>query len=289
MELVDILNERKDFLKLKLTKLNKSLKDDTNEIDEDYSEIQKEIVSLQEKREQIGFFKFKEKRTIDDLIIKLQQRTKELQNKKNQLVTEHNRQSERIKGTIKIIDSDIGDKIKFGSAPYSNGTEPLEWIVISKTSKSYKLICNNTVGMKSYYRTTEWLHKDFLEMAFSEEERKMIPKSNGITIPTSSEASTKHGLHVLPTDALRNHIIAEERAYGSRYSYTKLQIENGIKSSLERSEPYWLLSSNTRDGFADYVGSSVDGKRWFAARIGAGADFGVRPVITVDILELTKI
>lgn len=265
---------------------NKQLKTACNEkvrdIKDEIKDLEEENQSLKNQRETLGFFQMKRKKELDTILGKYACRIDELRREKDQLIADTDSQIQQNNKKLAIIDGKKGEIVEFGSAPYSYGREPLRWAIISCDNQKMRLICMNTVGLLSYGRATKWLCTEFLNEAFSDDERLAIDPD--VSVPTGDEATVKGNKHVTPTNALREYVIAEQQEAGRRYMYNSLQIQNGIKSELERCEPYWLVTHNTRDGFANYVGRGWEGE-WICARIGSGASFGVRPVITVDRFE----
>lgn len=268
---------------------NKQLKtnceEKVKEIKEEIQELEADRQRLKTQRESLSFFQIKKKNELTDILEKYSVQIRELNKKKNQIISDTDFQAQNNNRNLAIIEGKQGGIIEFGSAPYSHGRESLKWAIISCDNHKMRMICMNTVGLFPYSRATKWLCDEFLEEAFSAEERQAVDLN--VSVPNSDEAIVNGNKHVVPTKALKDHIIEEQQEAGRRFMYNNLQIQNGIKSQLESCEPYWLITHNLRDGFANYMGRDWNGD-WISARIGSGAPFGVRPVITVDRFELIK-
>lgn len=235
-----------------IKKIRRFLKGDTNAI------IQQLTHEMMEASEALNFEKAKEKRDLIDAI-----------------------HSPAVKG-----------EYFFGSqfhAPHQS----MKWIVADIQGNELLLLAKHTVGLTSYYASGKWMNETFLSQVFSAaEKRVLIPterndKTELVVHPTASEirACCPH-LGTTPEDGLVRFIRSDKQEQGRRYHYNSLQIENGIKSDIERATAYWLSTSSTdRSGFANYVGQAVGGG-WIAARIGAGAPFGVRPMIRINLDKL---
>ncbi len=92
----------------------------------------------------------------------------------------------------------IGDVIKFGAyeqdLDYTNGKEPIEWIVLKKTKKSVLLLSKYALDKLPYHKEWKditrnnaitwetcslrrWLNNDFIKSAFNKTEQGMIRKT----------------------------------------------------------------------------------------------------------------
>lgn len=286
MDFAEMMKSRKDALIAENKQLDADCKYRMDELETEIKDLQEELAELIRQEQALGFFQIAQKKATKALIEKYTYQIAELERRKDTISAQMNARIESNRAILTIINGQKGERVSFGTAPYSGGREPLQWAIVSCDNQQMRLICMCNVGLASYGIATKWLCSDFLREAFSEEERSIIVADP--SVPTASEANTTGNMHVMPTNALRVHVRTEEEERGRRYYYNSLQIQNSIKSALERCEPYWLVTDQLRDGFANYVGSSVDGSSWFAARIGACADFGIRPVISVDRFELIK-
>lgn len=286
MDFKEMMQSRTDALLAENAQISADCKERVKELGEEITELQKEYAALKADREGLGFFRFKKKRELDGLLEKYAAQIGELKDKKASISANARARIQKNQQILAVVEGEKGGVVEFGTAPYSGGKEPLKWAIISCDNQKMRMICMNTVGLASYGNAKKWLTNEFLDMAFSKQQRSAVDA--GVSVPTAGEAEVKGNMHVLPTNALKAYVTREQQAQGARYGYNSLQIQNSIKFNLERCEPYWLETQNLRDGFANYVGQSVDGKTWFAARIGSGAEFGIRPVITVDRFELTS-
>lgn len=282
----EMLQESRERLRAENKQLKSTCKEKVKEIEKEITELEADSQSLRTQRESLGFFKMKKKKELDDILRKYSIQIRKLNEKKNRIISDTDFQVQSNKRKLAIIEGEKGEFVKFGFAPYSGGREPLKWAIISCDNQKLRMICMNTVGLFPYGCATRWLRNEFLEEAFSPQERQAIDPD--VSVPTSEESSVNGKRHVTPTEALKKYIIKQQQEDGRRFMYNNLQIQNGIKSQLESSEPYWLVTHNLRDGFANYVGRGMKDD-WICARIGSCAEFGVRPVITVDRIELIKI
>lgn len=286
MDFREMMNQRREYLLAQ----NKEIKNEQSralaEIEEELRELQKEQADLKQQRASLGFFQMRKKRVLDELLQKFDTQKQALQFQKEHVSADAKAKIESNTRYLAIIDGKKGGVIEFGFAPYSDKREPLQWVILSCDDQKMRLICKNTVGVASYGRAVKWVCDEFLKEAFTAKERALIDA--GVSVPTASEAGATGNMHALPTSALRAYVTKRAQEDGARYYYNNLQIQNSIKDALHRCEPYWLVTENLRDGFANYVGSSVSDGSWFAARIGAGAEFAIRPVITVDRFALVQ-
>ncbi len=103
-----------------------------------------------------------------------------------------------------------GDIVKFGAYEqdlvYTNGKEPIEWIVLDKTNDSVLLLSKYILDMLPYHTKTDesaevtwesctlrkWLNKDFISSAFNKIEQKMV-KSTIVKNADNSKYGTPGG------------------------------------------------------------------------------------------------
>jgi len=257
-------------------------------IDQDQSCLE----ALQAERERLGFFQFKEKKALAQEISALHQ---QIQNKKEKLERKQDAGRDaidKLKEKIATISPAVKSEYLFGTqfhTPHQN----MKWIVAGIQGNELLLLAKHTVGLTSFYASGKWMNETFLPRVFTAvEKRVLIPierngKTELVTHPSASEirACCPH-LGTTPEDGLLRSIRSEKTERGRQYHYNSLQIENSIKSATQDAEAYWLSTSSTdRSGFANYVGRAVGGG-WIAARIGAGASFGVRPMICLNLDKL---
>ena len=95
-----------------------------------------------------------------------------------------------VEGTEKAIsDAGIGDVVRFGSyeqdGDSGNGKEPISWYVLDKTKDAMMLLAVNVLDGQKYHEKQEpvtwdqcslrkWLNDDFLNEAFSEQEKACL-------------------------------------------------------------------------------------------------------------------
>jgi hypothetical protein len=285
MDFSEMMEKSRKRLLSENSQLKSTCDEKSKELAEEIKELESDSASLKRQREALGFFQFKKKNELDAVIEKYAKQIVALQKEKEQVKSETDFKIQANTKKLAIIDGKKGGIVEFGTAPYSYGREPLKWAIVSCDNQNMRLICMNTVAIFGYGRATKWLSEEFIKAAFNNAERMAVDAA--VSVPTADESKVNGNRHVVPTAALKNHIVEEQEEQGRRCYYNSLQIQNGIKDELQRAEAYWLETSNTRDGFANYVGRDFDGG-WICARIGAGAPFGGRPVINVDRFELTR-
>ena len=281
MNFAELMQERKKLLQTEKAQTEAECKRRLQLIDTEYKELeQTKSRLLQELESAQGTQKKALKTLLGKISIYMDRSRKhqaDIQRKTDERIA-------GIKRSLAVIEGKRGTLVEFGTAPYSHGKEPLQWAIVSCDDQKVRLICVNTVGVSSYGGAVKWLQESEFLDSFSKEE-KLVMDGNA-SVPTEEEANATGSLYTRPTNALREHEISKAREDGRRFGYNNLQVQNSIKDKLERCEPYWLLTQSSRDGFSNYVGQSVDGKKWFAARIGSLAPFAIRPVITVDRIAL---
>lgn len=91
----------------------------------------------------------------------------------------------------------------FGSYPYSDDRENITWLVLEKTGNKAKLISEHVLDANSFDRAgntvwentslREWLHDDFLNKAFTEEQQDAL-------VEVMCECEQREGQEVIDTD-----------------------------------------------------------------------------------------
>ncbi len=244
----------------------------------------------------LGFFKFGEKKelrekteALNKQIADREQNLKNLKAKyqrdKSAAQKEYKKEEEELDKIKKVLCAKAGEEISFGTQFYDK-RKPMQWAVVSVSDEEICLLAKYTVGKTSFRAAQYWLENEFIKEVFSEKEKNTLKKNYSkveISLPTEREVMKGCGwLGVSPEDGLVNWITAEAKREGKEYGDTYEQISNDIKNDTERVNAYWLAGYE-EGGFANYVSS---GRR--VGKIGAGAKFGVRPMVTIDINEYLK-
>ena len=194
-----------------------------------------------------------------------------------------------------------GEYIKFGAYEQdnntSNGKEGIEWLVLEiKNGKAlviskYAFDCKpyNTSFTDSTWETCtlrEWLNNDFINAAFSADERAMIP-----TVTVSADKNPNY--RTSPGKATQDHVfllsITEANKYFSSDSArqckpTNYAVNNGTSKSNSGNCWWWLRSLGfvqTTAAFVD-IGGDVD-------KLGRAVDYvsiAVRPAMWIDLSNL---
>ena len=210
-------------------------------------------------------------------------------------------QAERIKEAnpeYEIYVADVGDHFFFGHYEQdhstSNGKEAIEWLVLDKKDdeilvisqncmESYRSFCDNhleRVWENCSLRT--WLNSSFLDMAFSEDEQKMIPT---VTVYTSGskdgtgDSYTQDKLFLLSVEeATKYFSTSEERIsfyyrvgpyydtgyYADSWWLRTPDPDDGIKVAevTYRGEIKYYTTYWAHDGTVDSNGSGVRPAMW---------------------------
>ncbi len=187
--------------------------------------------------------------------------------------------------------AEVGDYVWFGSYEQdndtSNGKEDIEWLVLDKQDN--KLLLLSRYGLDAQPYNTEWtditwenctlrkwLNNDFINAAFSADEKAMIP-----TVTVSADKNPEYSTN--PGNATQDQVfllsITEANKYfnsdgASRCEPTDYAVANGAWESDSGNCWWWLRSPGDTQGSAasvdyggdvhergDYVGSGVSAVR----------------------------
>lgn len=194
----------------------------------------------------------------------------------------------------------VGDTCRFGSYEQdnneSNGQEDIEWLVLEKEGTKILVISKEALEYLPYNNTSytdvtwetctlrKWLNNDFINAAFSADERTMIP-----TVTVSADENFYYGTD--PGSATQDQVfllsITEANNYFSSDSArqckpTEYADPNGADVNSDDSNCWWLLRSPgydqthvagvDSDGSVDEVGNGVYGTRT-----------AVRPALWIDL------
>jgi len=203
------------------------------------------------------------------------------------------------------LDDWQGSRVYFGAFEQdnktSNGKEPILWRVLEVTENSalllseYGLICKNIhETFESFTWETcslrKWLNTTFLDVAFTNQERKAILDSH-ITTPDSSYWGTKGGNDTVdkvfllcmqeamnPAYGFPNHIKESKTRELKCSTYARLH--DGYMNKTNGNTCWWLRSPGLHDNYAAYVFST--GAITASYFVGRRYD-AIRPAIRVDL------
>ncbi len=186
----------------------------------------------------------------------------------------------------------IGGYPKFGTYYYRNTHEkfPIEWYVLAREGSKALIISRYVIDSEKYHNEStditwenstirKWLNNEFINTAFSNNEREKI-QTTYVLNPNNSAKGTVGGnstydkIFLLSTDEARKYFRSDSERIGkpTPYCMRKCYASNG-------NVTWWLRSPGFvqfRAGHISYDGSIADG-------LAVAADgYGVRPVIWVD-------
>ena len=204
----------------------------------------------------------------------------------------------------KIKTANVGDIIVFGAYEQdnntSNGKEDIEWLVLAKEDNKILVISDKALDCKPYnqsrdYVTWEtcslrnWLNNDFINAAFTAEERAMIP-----TVTVSADMNP--GYNTNPGNATKDKvfllsIVEAEKYFTSDEARKCVPTEYAISNGASTSDSYtkggkatclWWLRS---PGFDQFIAAYVN---YFGSvlRYGRSVDssvIAVRPAMWITI------
>ena len=192
----------------------------------------------------------------------------------------------------------VGSHINFGAYEQdnntSNGKEDVEWLVLEiKDGKAlviskYALDCKqyNTSYTDVTWETStlrKWLNNDFLNSAFSADEKAMIP-----TVTVSADKNPEYSTN--PGNATQDQVfllsITEANKYFSSDSArqckpTDYAVANGAWESDSGNCWWWVRSPGNYQNYAAFVDYDGD---VLANGFGVAVDYGaVRPALWIDL------
>ena len=297
------IKKREDHIALLKAECDKKIKNLEKTVQDLQNQLMKENAGdiakkekLENELKSLGFFKFSEKKELKEKVEAISKQISDRGQKLANLNAQYQKdkfaaQSEYIKEKTefdrikKVVRAKVGEEISYGTQFYDKG-KPMQWLVVSVSDDEIKLLAKHTVENSSFRAAQYWLENKFVKEVFSEKEKNTLKKHYGkveISLPTASEVMRGCGrMGVSPEDGLVKWIESEAKREGKEYGYTYEQISNDIKHDTERVNAYWL-NGYEEGGFADYVSSDCR-----VGKIGAGAKFGVRPMVAIDINEYLK-
>ncbi len=276
------LSRRIKDLKRELSAFEKQLME---EIDRNRSLV----TAKTDEKAQLGLFKRKEKQALTAEITALQQQiqnsTAALQQKQEALRSE----IDRLQYNKSLLSPKEKDEYVFGKKFHGFEGQPMTWLVAENTGKELVLIAKQTVEYVSYYAAYKWLREEFINKVFSEKEQSVLVEmeqhnnKGKAMLPNAADVKKcAKTVAVTPEDTLEKAIRLKVQTDGRLFGYNKLQIANLTESQLNDVRAYWLYTQdNGRSSFASYVSRDTT-----IGRIGAGARFGIRPMIRIDLEKL---
>lgn len=153
----------------------------------------------------------------------------------------------------------IGDYVEFGNYPQNNSDtkEPIEWLVLDVSGNEALIISRYGLDCKQYHSEyvdmtwencdlRKWLNNDFLEVAFSDDERKKIKVSNlknddNSEFETSGGKSTKDLVFCLSMAETEKYLRCHK---DRKCEPTAYSLEQGVSVDFDdKSHCYWWLRS----------------------------------------------
>lgn len=205
----------------------------------------------------------------------------------------------------KVKNANIGDTVIFGTYEQdnngSNGQEPIEWIVLSKKGMSLFLISKLALDCRQYNESDievtwetctlrKWLNNDFINAAFSADEKTMIP-----AVTVSADENPKYSTN--PGNATQDQVfllsIKEANKYFStdevrQCTPTDYAIAQGAYTTSDnyytggsgKVTCWWWLRS---PGFCQNVAAAVFYGGQSDGFTGVTDDIAVRPALWIDL------
>ena len=191
----------------------------------------------------------------------------------------------------------VGDTVFFGSyeqdGSTANGTEPIEWEILSKENgkalliSKYVLDCQpyNTESVDVTWETCslrKWLNSDFLNSAFDKTEKSQIPEVelDNLDNPyhgTKGGNSTKDRVFALSVDEITKYYSFDYWNTEYKYGYSDdLIIEATPYAESEGVCVHTFTKDDYNEDFSDVYKSDVIGSRgaaWWLRSPGYGSDY----------------
>ena len=187
----------------------------------------------------------------------------------------------------------VGDTCTFGRYEQdndaSNGKEEIKWIVLDRDDENVLLLSLNALDGKQYStsltKTTwgtcalrEWLNNEFLNAAFTADEKTLIPE---VTISTEKNSKYKKELGEKTQDQVFLLSVTEAREYFSTGSARKCMpmkyaVANGVSETNSGFCWWWLRSSDGSAYVSEYGYVKEDG--YSVKKVGA-----VRPALWINL------
>ncbi len=195
--------------------------------------------------------------------------------------------------------AEVGDYVFFGAYEQdnntSNGKEDIEWLVLEVTDSKVLLISKYALDCKRYNTSysdvtwetcslREWLNGDFINTAFAEYEKAMIPTVT-VTADANPEYDTSAGSDTQDKVFLLSIVQAYQYFDSSdtrQCKPTDYAVANGAYVNSDNGNCWWWLRSpgiyQYRAAIVDYDGD--------VGELGSGVDGGsraVRPALWIDL------
>lgn len=200
--------------------------------------------------------------------------------------------------TNPYVSVSVGDIITFGKYEqdnnFSNGPEPLQWIVLRKDGSSLLVITEKVIDCKPFntqycklrWRSCDlraWLNGDFMDSAFSYAERQMISETS-----VADAGNTDKGIGPGKSTVDSIFLLSKEEAAkwfdsdGTRLAKpTKYAIHQGILTNDNGYCWWWLRNPGVDLDHASVI--SPTGSIYSSGDRVSRKDWGVRPVMWIDI------
>lgn len=198
----------------------------------------------------------------------------------------------RATSQTKLENQDIPESVTFGSYPkVSENAEPIEWIVVDQDENSVLLLSKHILASIPWHGNQEpitwdqsdirtWLNGEFLNTAFSEEERSAMILSDletkdDMNYGTTVGENTRDTDFLLSASEALDLLDVDDR----RVSPTSYAISQGAYTNGDGNSAWWLRSPGMTETSPAYIASSGE--------IGSRAHevnetiIGVRPAIWV--------
>lgn len=170
-----------------------------------------------------------------------------------------------------LSEAKVGDYVFFGAYEQdndtSNGKEDIEWLVLDAKDGKVLLISKFALDCKRYNASytdviwetcslREWLNNDFIDSAFSEEEKAMIP-----TVTVSADKNPKYNTY--PSGATQDKVFLLSIAEANKHfrsdsarqcEPTQYAVANGAYINSDNGNCWWWLRS---PGFYQYAAAYV--------------------------------
>ncbi len=273
--------------------------------------IQNKIAALDKERTSLGLFSIKRKKEIADRIHILKMNMQRIMEDKtvslpcagtSQAVREELNNLDLGRKLLQRIDGmkniKKGEYIIFGSYEQdnntANGKEEIEWLVLEVNDKKALVVSKYALDCKKYnlnhtdstWETCflrSWLNKDFINSAFSADEKSMIP-----TVTVSADKNPKHSTN--PGNATQDQVfllsITEVKKYiGAPETLeckpTAYAVAKGAEKDRRDNCNWWLRTIGERQTTADVVDCDGDVRE---SGFGVHAtDVAVRPALWIDL------
>ena len=141
----------------------------------------------------------------------------------------------QIHKAVPLKEAEVGSYVEFGTYEQdndlTNGPEPIEWLVLDKKDGRLLVISRYALDYRPYHEKSEsitwekctlrkWLNDDFLNKAFSANERSLIRST---TIKTERSKDTKDKVFLLSTSETEHYYDSREVGQYEATAYAKAQ------------------------------------------------------------------